>query len=374
MFGIKGMVEELKFREDDRIAVIAPHPDDECLGAAAALLLVPEKTDIYVLTDGSHGNKDVSYEEEARIRRQQFEAEMEIVKPHSYHWLGWEDTTLSDNSKAVRSIDFTQYTKIFLPWEESLHPDHRAAADLCRIAIWTQKAKAECFSYEVTAAFRKPTHYINISSLEQKKRELIRCHKDQWMIQEDITMALNYYEGARLFRYKDVHCAETYLKIDVFDGSETPDLLAKLWTVKRDPEVLDNLTRQNIQIKRVMSMDISKVYSFIEENFAKQWADESLPALISGDCYVAVREREILGFLAFDSTAKSYIGPGGVHPSARGCGIFRALFLRAFISMIEKGYRYAILGQANPATRLCLKDMVEMQPIEKSIGSYAEHI
>ena len=60
MFGIKGMVEELKFREDDRIAVIAPHPDDECLGAAAALLLVPEKTDIYVLTDGSHGNKDVS--------------------------------------------------------------------------------------------------------------------------------------------------------------------------------------------------------------------------------------------------------------------------------------------------------------------------
>jgi LmbE family N-acetylglucosaminyl deacetylase len=373
MFGIKGMIEELKIREDDRIAVIAPHPDDECLGAAAVLLLAPEKTDIYVLTDGSHGNPDVSYEEEAKIRRKQFEAEMEIVKPHSYHWLGWEDTTLSGNSKAVRSIDFTQYTKIFLPWEESLHPDHRAAAKLCRIAIWTQKAKAECFSYEVTAAFPKPTHYIDITALEQKKRELIRCHSDQ-KISEDITLKLNAFRAARLYYLEDVHLVEAYLKIDVYDGSETPDLLAKLWTVKRDSEVLDNLTRQNIQIKRVMSMDISKVYSFIEDNFAKQWADESLPALISGDCYVAVREREILGFLAFDSTAKSYIGPGGVHPSARGRGIFRALFLRAFISMIEKGYRYAILGQANPATRLCLKDMVEMQPITNSIGSYAEHI
>lgn len=32
------MRERIVFKEDDRIAVIAPHPDDECLGAAAALM------------------------------------------------------------------------------------------------------------------------------------------------------------------------------------------------------------------------------------------------------------------------------------------------------------------------------------------------
>ena len=69
------MRERIVFQDNDRIAVIAPHPDDECLGTAAVLLLAPERTDIYVLTDGSHGNPEKSIEEEAEIRRKQFEAD-----------------------------------------------------------------------------------------------------------------------------------------------------------------------------------------------------------------------------------------------------------------------------------------------------------
>ena len=49
------MIEELVFNEDDVIAIIAPHPDDECLGAFAALHRMPERTDVYVISDGSHG-------------------------------------------------------------------------------------------------------------------------------------------------------------------------------------------------------------------------------------------------------------------------------------------------------------------------------
>lgn len=66
------MWEELKFDRDDVIAVIAPHPDDECLGASAALLMAPERTDVYVLSGGSHGNEDRSFEEEAAVRRALF--------------------------------------------------------------------------------------------------------------------------------------------------------------------------------------------------------------------------------------------------------------------------------------------------------------
>ena len=78
------MRERIVFQDNDRIAVIAPHPDDECLGAGAVLLLAPERTDIFVLTDGSHGNPEKSIEEEAVIRRMQFEAEMEAVRPHAW--------------------------------------------------------------------------------------------------------------------------------------------------------------------------------------------------------------------------------------------------------------------------------------------------
>ena len=49
------MIRELKFTDKDSIAVIAPHPDDECLGVSAALLKAADRTDVFVLTDGSHG-------------------------------------------------------------------------------------------------------------------------------------------------------------------------------------------------------------------------------------------------------------------------------------------------------------------------------
>ena len=75
------MIQPIQFHEHDSIAVIAPHPDDECLGAASALLMAADRTDIYVLTDGSHGNPAKTVEEEAAIRKRQFEAEMEYVRP-----------------------------------------------------------------------------------------------------------------------------------------------------------------------------------------------------------------------------------------------------------------------------------------------------
>ena len=98
------MIQPILFHEQDSIAVIAPHPDDECLGAASALLMAADRTDIYVLTDGSHGNPAKTVQEEAAIRKRQFEAEMEYVRPRSWHWLGVEDTKLASNLHALDDI------------------------------------------------------------------------------------------------------------------------------------------------------------------------------------------------------------------------------------------------------------------------------
>lgn len=210
------MAENLIFESTDRIAIIAPHPDDECLGVASALLTAPERTDVYVLSDGSWGNKERSIEEEAVVRRKQFEAEMAYVKPHKYIWLGYEDTKLKKHYEAADKIDFTQYTKVFLPWHESLHPDHRAAADMCCRAIRTQKATAECYSFEINAPFHRPTHYIDITRIADEKRRLVRFHEDQ-VVQEDITLSLNAFRAAQLIRKPEIKFAECFLKIDPYE-------------------------------------------------------------------------------------------------------------------------------------------------------------
>ena len=136
----KVMKDEILFTNDDSVAIIAPHPDDECIGAAGVLIKIPSQTDVYVVTDGCYGNKNRSAKEEARFRREWFEEEMSIVKPRNWFWLGIEDTKVSDNLDFATQIDFKRYTKVFLPWGKSLHPDHRATYESCLSQIKQQNA------------------------------------------------------------------------------------------------------------------------------------------------------------------------------------------------------------------------------------------
>lgn len=368
------MKHEIVFSEEDRIAVIAPHPDDECLGASAALLTAADRTDIFVLTDGSHGCKTRTTEEEAKLRRKQFENEMKYVKPHAYTWLGVEDTKMVAHPEAVKEIDFTPYSIIFIPWLESLHPDHRYAAAYCIDEIRRQKAKATCYSYEIFAPFHNPTHFIDITSVENEKRKLIRFHEDQ-QGQEAINLSLNAFRAAQLIKRDDISCAEAFIKVDVNKYPEAPDLLLKLYGIHDDPEVFKLLEKQGIEIKNVMPMNISAVYDFIRDNFAKAWADESLPSLINGDCYVAVEGSNILGFYAIETPAKNFLGPMGVIPSARQNGaIARALELTALKAMRAKGYRYAVSGMVHPLGRITEEMACDLIPIPDSSGSYENMI
>lgn len=363
------MIEELIFEKDDVIAVIAPHPDDECLGAFAALHMMPEKTDIYVLSDGSHGNPDKSIEEEALIRRRQFDAEMDYLKPRRAVWLGYEDTTLSKHYEAADQIDFTPYTKVFLPWHKSLHPDHRAACEMCCIAMQKQKAAPDCYIYEVFAPFHRPTHFFDITDSVDEKCRLIEFHEDQ-IIQKDSNISLNRFRAAQLFSRTAVKYAECYLKVDPYDIAYSKDLLVKLFKFKEDYGIYDRLLEKGIRIKRVIPCDITPVQKFIEENFSRGWADEALPAIMSGSCFIAVKEKEILAFGCCDATARSYIGPCGTRKDARGLGLYRAISQRCYRYLIEHGCQYAIAGMVSYTARGVHRDLGEAQEIEGSRGSY----
>ena len=367
------MIQPIAFDEQDSIAVIAPHPDDECLGAASALLLAADRTDVFVITDGSHGNASRTVEEEAVVRKRQFEAEMEYVGPRSWHWLGVEDTKLTWNLHALDGIDFTGYTKIFMPWIESMHPDHVAAAQMCRSVLRKQKASAECWSYEITAPFYNPTHYIDICGIEAEKRKLIRFHEDQLDgDQEGITLSLNAFRGAWLQHSPACAYAEAYLRVDPWDYADSPDLLVKLYEIDDAPDVMERIKKQGIQIKRVLSMNITQVYSFIEAGFSHAWADECLPAMIHGDCYVAVQDHTLLGFVAVDVPSRDFLGPLGVIPSARNKGIAKALELTGMKALRAKGYQYAISGMVHPWGRRVDEGIAKLIPIPNSIGSYRD--
>ena len=147
------------------------------------------------------------------MRKRQFDAEMNYVKPRKHVWLGYEDTKLDEHHEAGNDIDFTCYTKVFLPWNESPHPDHRACAYICCEAIVRQKASADCYMYELNVPFHTPTHFCDLTDVIEEKRKLIDFHEDQ-IKNKEIAITLNRFRGAQMLLHPSVEYAESYLKVD----------------------------------------------------------------------------------------------------------------------------------------------------------------
>lgn len=206
----------ISITQSDKILIIAPHPDDECIGAGGLLSLYPELCDVIVLTDGRQGTKDIMPEDMKEIRRQEFEDEMKYVKVHAYRMLGYKDGELLQHVDCLRDIDFAGYTKVFIPWGDDNHPDHTAAYLASMEQIKRQHiSNAEIFQYEVHVPFHDVTHMLDITSNIEKKLKLIQFHNSQ-------VSSVDYDQIAKaLGKYRACQCnlpenyIETYLQTDI---------------------------------------------------------------------------------------------------------------------------------------------------------------
>ncbi|MCI8773647.1 MAG: GNAT family N-acetyltransferase, partial [Lachnospiraceae bacterium] len=88
-------------------------------------------------------------------------------------------------------------------------------------------------------------------------------------------------------------------------------------------------------------------------------------------CYIATREKELIGFACYEATARNFFGPMAVLESERKKGVGKALLLKALESMRELGYAYAIIGwPANSAVSFYKKCAGAIMIDEKSSGVY----
>ena len=125
-----------------------------------------------------------------------------------------------------------------------------------------------------------------------------------------------------------------------------PDMLVKLYNLKNESKLIGDLEEKGIKIKRVLAPDYTKVLKFVESNFSQSWVNECRAALANNPitCYIAVKNKEVIGFACYDATAKNYFGPTGILESERGNGVGKALLHKCLSSMWEAGYGYAIIG------------------------------
>jgi GNAT superfamily N-acetyltransferase len=103
-------------------------------------------------------------------------------------------------------------------------------------------------------------------------------------------------------------------------------------------------------VRRAQPFELGIVRSFVAENFSQAWADEVSVGFARQPiaAFVAIKERKLIGFAAYECTRRGFFGPMGVVDNAKNNGVGKALLLAALAALKEMGYVYAIIGAAGP--------------------------
>lgn len=125
-----------------------------------------------------------------------------------------------------------------------------------------------------------------------------------------------------------------------------PDMLVKLYDLPQENTLFQSLKDQGVSIRRVLAPDMLNVLDFVRNTFSEHWVSEATVALSSTPtrCFIAVKDREVVGFACYDATSKGFFGPTGVDSTLRGKGIGKALLNATLQQMRNDGYGYAIIG------------------------------
>lgn len=204
--------------EEDRIAIVAPHPDDESIGAGGLLLRYPAQCTVILMTDGRHGDAAVAPSLLRERRYEEFESVMKRLGTESLV-LDYEDGTLSAMKECFANIDFSLYTKVFLPCADDNHPDHMAACLYAKTRMQEQGVNSlEVYQYEVHLPFHAASHYIDITEVADQKAALIAVYQSQMGIHDypDQVRALAAYRGCQ--NNMTGRCLEAYLQLPLTES------------------------------------------------------------------------------------------------------------------------------------------------------------
>jgi LmbE family N-acetylglucosaminyl deacetylase len=200
--------------------VLAPHPDDEVLGCAGAIMrhvAAGDPVKVIVLTDGAGwlGSSDDAAEHAAYVarRRRESRAAAAILGYGEPVFWDYRDRELRQDEELLqRLIDVCRehHTRwLYAPSVVEMHPDHRTLA-LVSVEVARRLGEGLMLAmYEVGVPL-PPNRLLDISDLVERKHQAIQCFTSQLAEQayDRHIEALNRFRTYTLAR--EVEAAEAY--------------------------------------------------------------------------------------------------------------------------------------------------------------------
>lgn len=173
---------ELPVKEIKSILVLAPHQDDETIGAGGTLLMAAAlgtRIDVVYVTDGASGHRGNDW---TRMRDEEAEKVCERIGAR-VHRLGISNVTPRPDESHLDElsglIDRLKPQVLMVPWLLDSPPKHRLANHLLWLAYQRRPwGDCEVWGYQVHNAL-VPNGYVDITGVIDRKRELLECFKTQ---------------------------------------------------------------------------------------------------------------------------------------------------------------------------------------------------
>lgn len=128
------------------------------------------------------------------------------------------------------------------------------------------------------------------------------------------------------------------------------DMLVRLYDLPDSSDLYRRIESAGVTLRRARAFEKHTVETFARTHFSEKWASEVAVAITRQPvaCFIATRDKTILGFVCYDTTQRGFFGPTGVLESARGQELGKGLLMKSLEALRELGYAYGIIGGVGP--------------------------
>ena len=191
----------LNIKSQDKILVIAPHPDDESLGCGGFMLAYKKQIDAFCfLSSGIEPNA----KEKSDKRIFEWNSAMEFIGCNNLGIIELYGEKpllprITDNmDEYLKRLNTKEYDYIFMPNLKDNHPEHQYISGTVMRKILLKngyKNDLKIVFYEVWSLIEKPNAFFEINS--GKKSDLLSLYKTQWSVCNlpQKILGLNCYRG-----------------------------------------------------------------------------------------------------------------------------------------------------------------------------------